>query len=54
MYIYIELSRIPVPVPTKTFSWLPVFLEKVHTTGTNQSFIMCCRYFSYCYLFVSL
>ena len=38
----------------KFYNWLPVFLEKVQTTGTNQNFIICCRYFSCCYLFVSL
>ena len=35
------------------FNWMPVFLEKVQTTGTNQNFIRF-RYFSCCYLFVSL
>ena len=37
----------------KFYNWLPVFLEKAQTTGTNQNFIIRCRYFSYCYLFVS-
>ena len=36
------------------YNWLPVFLEKAQTTGTNKNFIICCRYFSSCYLFVSL
>ena len=38
----------------KCFDWLPEFLEKAHKTGTNQDFIICYRYFSCCYLFVSL
>ena len=38
----------------KFYNWLPVFLEKEQTTGTNQNFIIRCRYFSCCYLFVSL
>ena len=29
----------------KFFNWLPVFLEKVQTTSTNQNFIICCWYF---------
>ena len=33
------------------FNWLPVFLEKVQTTSTNQNFIICCQYFS-CYHFL--
>ena len=37
----------------KYFNWLPVFLEKVQTTGTNQNLLICYRYFSG-YLFVSL
>ena len=37
----------------KFYNWLPVFLEKEQTTGTNQNFIIHCRYFSCCYLFVS-
>ena len=39
---------------SKFFNWLLVFLEKAQTTGTNQNFITRCRYFSCCYLFVSL
>ena len=39
---------------SKFYTWLPVFLEKAQTTGTNQNFIIRCRYFSSCYLFVSL
>ena len=35
-------------------NWLPVFLEKAQTTGTNQNCIIRCRYFSCCYLFVFL
>ena len=38
----------------KFYNWLPVFLEKEQTTGTNQNFIIRCRYFSCSYLFVSL
>ena len=38
----------------KFYNWLPVFLEKEQTTSTNQNFIIRCRYFSCCYLFVSL
>ena len=38
----------------KFYNWLPVFLEKAQTAGTNQNFIIRCRYFSCCYLFVSL
>ena len=38
----------------KFFNWLPVFLEKVQTTSTNQNFIICCWYSFCCYLFVSL
>ena len=37
----------------KFFNWLPVFLEKAQTTGTNLNLFIRCRYFS-CYLFVSL
>ena len=37
----------------KFFIWLPLFLEKVQSTGTNQNFIIHCQYFSICYLFVS-
>ena len=36
------------------YNWLPVFLEKEQTIGTNQNFIIRYRYFSCCYLFVSL
>ena len=36
---------------SKFYNWLPVFLEKAQTTGTNQNFIILCRYFP-CYLFV--
>ena len=39
---------------SKFYTWLPVFLEKAQTTGINQNFIIRCRYFSCCYLFVSL
>ena len=38
----------------KFYNWLPVLLEKVKTTGTNKNFIIRYRYFSCCYLFVSL
>ena len=38
----------------KFYNWLPLFLEKVKTTGTNKNFIVRCRCFSCCYLFVSL
>ena len=38
----------------KFYNQLPVFLEKAHTAGTNQNFIIRCWYFSCCYLFVSL
>ena len=37
----------------KFFNCLLVFLEKAQTTHTNQNFIICCWYFSCCYLFVS-
>ena len=36
------------------YNSLPVFLEKAQATRTNQNFIIRCRYFSCCYLFVSL
>ena len=39
---------------SKFYNWLPVFLEKAQTTGTKQNFIIRCRYFSCCYLFVYL
>ena len=36
------------------YKWLPVFLEKVQTTGMNKNFIICCQNFSCYYLSVSL
>ena len=39
---------------SKFFNWLSVFLEKVQTNITNQNFIICYWYFSWCYLFLSL
>ena len=33
------------------YNWLPVFLEKAQTAGTNQNFIIRRKYFSSFFLF---
>ena len=38
----------------KQTNWLPVFFKKAQTTSMNENFIVHCRYFPCCYLFVSL
>ena len=36
----------------KFYNWLPVFLEKVKTTGTSKNFIIHCQYFSLVVIFL--
>ena len=54
--LFHELPHVLYQYGPKFCNWLLVFLKNAQadqTTGTNQNFIICRWYFSFCYLFVS-